>query len=111
MCSTIAHRPAWGMIPIPSVTLLEKTNFPSPCRHQVQIASWEGLRLVSASLSQCWDLVWFEPVQVLAQSLCVICLSVPGFLEDVVFLESFIYLPTLALRRFEIYLNNNIEGG
>lgn len=62
------------MADTPSVIQLEKMDFPSPSKYQLQIVSWLGVGIVSTWPSQCLGFVWLEFVQVLcmlSQSLCV----------------------------------------
>lgn len=37
----------------------------TPSRHQLQIASWLVVGIASQFSSQCYNSVWYEPVQVL----------------------------------------------
>lgn len=57
LCSTASGGLPWGVVDVSSVTPLTKVDFPSPNSHQLHIASWLGLGLVSASPSQGWDFV------------------------------------------------------
>lgn len=56
LCSTASGGLPWGVVDVSSVTPLTTVDFPSPNSHQLHIASWLGLGLVSASPSQGWDL-------------------------------------------------------
>lgn len=55
--------PPWSVVDIPDDTHLMKIDFLFPIKHQwKQLLVWEWV-FVSTSPSQCWEFIWFDPVQ------------------------------------------------